>query len=151
MATRRAVGLEPSLIDNDLLTIQALDSADTRSVTTRVAGPTALVVAKLHKLHDRIVAGDENRIADKDAADVFRLMQTTDVSAFVAMNKILMANDVTRNVTDEAMTFMTELFGARALSGVRMAVSALTPAVPEERVVGVTAAFVSQTLAELRP
>jgi hypothetical protein len=114
MATRRAVGLEPSLIDNDLMTIRALDAPDARSVTTRVAGPTALVAAKLHKIHNRISAGDNSRLADKDAADVFRLMQTTEVSAFVAVIRTLLAGEVTRDVTDDAITFMRELFGARA-------------------------------------
>ncbi len=54
MATRRATGLEAVLIDHDLRLIAALDPEDPRTVTVRVAGPTALIIAKLHKLHDRI-------------------------------------------------------------------------------------------------
>lgn len=57
MAVRRTHGLEAALVDNGTLTIGALDSSDERSVEVRVAGPAALLVAKLHKLHDRAAAG----------------------------------------------------------------------------------------------
>jgi hypothetical protein len=90
MATRRAIGLEASLVDNDLQLIAALDPDDHRTVTVRVAGPTALIVAKLHKLHDRV--DDEKRLADKDAGDVYRLMQSTDTSVFLATMGMLLAD-----------------------------------------------------------
>ena len=76
-AARRAVGLEAALIDNSTMTIAALDPADERSLQARVAGPAALLVAKAHKLHDRVASGRAVRLEDKDASDVVRLMQTT--------------------------------------------------------------------------
>jgi hypothetical protein len=56
-AARRAVGLEAALVDNSRMTIAALDPADARSLQARVAGPAALLVAKAHKLHDRVASG----------------------------------------------------------------------------------------------
>lgn len=44
-AARRAVGLEAALIDNDPMTISALEAGDGRSIVTSVAGVAALFVA----------------------------------------------------------------------------------------------------------
>jgi hypothetical protein len=140
MATRRATGLEASLIDNDLQLIAALNTDDTRTVEVRVAGPTALIIAKLHKLHDR--KDDEKRLAAKDAGDVYRLMQTTPAGDFIAMAGILLSDQLAGPSTRTALSHLEELFGARARAGVEMAVSAMDPAVPAARVKGVCAAFV---------
>src|SRR5262245_37562144 len=45
---RKARGLEAALVDNAMSTISALDRADTRSFVVAVAGPMALLIAKLH-------------------------------------------------------------------------------------------------------
>ncbi len=42
--------------------IGALDPADSRSVTMNVAGPGALLVAKLHKLGERVA--NDDRVKD---------------------------------------------------------------------------------------
>lgn len=139
MATRRAAGLEAALVDNDILTIAALDPADTRTVAVRVARPTALIVAKLHKLHDRI---DGTRLADKDAGDVYRLMQTTEASSFVATMRVLLADPLAGESARASLAYLDDLFGARARPGVVMAVRAMDPAVPAVRVEGVCATFV---------
>lgn len=59
------------------MTIATLDPQDTRRLQTKVAGSAALFVAKAHKLHDRVASRRADRLDDKDAADVVRLMQTT--------------------------------------------------------------------------
>ena len=66
-AARRATGLEATLVNHSRQTITALDSADERSVDANVAGPAALLVAKAHKIHDRIERGRADRVLDKDA------------------------------------------------------------------------------------
>jgi hypothetical protein len=83
MIARKAIGLEGSIIDHDLIEVAALDDADRRRLTVRVAGPAALVVAKVHKLRDRLAQGKADRIADKDAADVYRLMLSVPVREFL--------------------------------------------------------------------
>ena len=42
-----------------------------------MAGVAALLVAKAHKLHDRLDQGKTHRVDDKDASDIVRIMQTT--------------------------------------------------------------------------
>lgn len=93
-AARRAVGLEAALIDHVPMTLTALDSEDRRAITANVAGPAALLVAKAHKIHDRVQRGRPERIDDKDAADVLRLMQTTDPTIIGATLKDLAAHPV---------------------------------------------------------
>lgn len=140
MATRRTTGLEGCLVDNNIEVIRALDPDDHRVIQVRVAGPSALIIAKLHKLHDR--QDDEHRLADKDAGDVFRLMQSTDAGAFIARTRQLLNDPLCGASTRGALGFLNELFGARARPGVVMAVRAMDPAVLPAQVEGVCAAFV---------
>lgn len=69
---RPAPGLEAALVDKSPMPISALDPRDRRSVKADVAGVPALLVAKAHKLHERIRSGRRDRLDDKDAADAFR-------------------------------------------------------------------------------
>jgi hypothetical protein len=50
MIARKAIGLEGSILDYDLIEVGALEGTDPRRCTVRVAGPAALVVAKVYKL-----------------------------------------------------------------------------------------------------
>ena len=59
--------------------LNALDEDDRREFEVRVAGPSALLVAKLHKLADRSGQGDAKRLKDKDALDVLRLLRAIPV------------------------------------------------------------------------
>lgn len=51
-ATRRAVGLEAAVVDHEPIQITGFPG-DGRVITANVAGPAALLVAKLHKLAER--------------------------------------------------------------------------------------------------
>ena len=74
-AARRTTGLEPALVDNEFHEIRAFEATDSRRVRLRVAGPAALLVAKVIKIEER----RENpvRHAPKDGLDVLRLLQST--------------------------------------------------------------------------
>jgi hypothetical protein len=150
MTARKAVGLEAAVIDNDLLEVAALDPADGRRFEVRVAGSTALLVAKLHKIGERIALGREDRMADKDAADVYRIMQATPAGMVVEKLRVLQVDDMAGPVTGRAVELLGELFGARARPGVRMAVDSLRGAVPPEQVEGVCAVFVRDVAGGLR-
>lgn len=50
---RRTSGLEPALADNEQQSLTSLDSRDDRSHVIRVAGPAALLVAKVIKVEER--------------------------------------------------------------------------------------------------
>lgn len=53
-AAMRAAGLEAALVDNAPHRINALDPDDHRSFVLAVAGPAALLIAKLHKIGERV-------------------------------------------------------------------------------------------------
>jgi hypothetical protein len=149
-AARRAVGLEAALVDHGPMTITALDPRDGRSIEAEVAGSAGLLIAKLHKLHDRVESGRTDRLDDKDAADVVRIMQTTravDVGATVA---VLCDDDVAGAVSTAAVEYLDALFGRRGRPGIEMAARALRLAMPEDRVEVVSTAYVSAVLAAVR-
>lgn len=69
-SARRAAGLEAALIDQSPMAVESLDGAG-REATINGAGPAALLVAKLHKLGERVDTPD--RLNDKDSHDIYRL------------------------------------------------------------------------------
>jgi hypothetical protein len=85
LTARIARGLEPALIDNEPVTISALDSRDSRTVELRVAGPAALLTAKAVKISERLGQADTqpDRLKEKDALDAFRILQAVETSDLV--------------------------------------------------------------------
>jgi hypothetical protein len=130
-AARRASGLEAALVDHSLLPITALDPHDSRVVEALVAGEAALLVAKSHKIHDRQRRGRVDRIDDKDAADVVRLMQTTDPATVGATLAALTGHPVAGVASTDALAFVDELFGRVGRPGIEMATRALQLAIPQ--------------------
>jgi hypothetical protein len=115
---RKTRGLEGALVDHQERAIAALDSADQRRFTLAVAGPTALLVAKLHKLADR--QGNPRRLEAKDALDVFRLLRAIDTEELAAGWRALLADARSAAVTREARAFLSELFGSVDAPGARL-------------------------------
>ena len=144
MIARKAIGLEGAIIDHDLIAIAALDGSDPRRFAVRVAGPAALVVAKVHKLRDRLAGGRADRVADKDASDVYRLMLSVPVSEFLLRLRPLLGDETAAPVCHEALDLLSQLFGSQAATGVRMATDALRVAVPGAQVADVCTGFVRQ-------
>ncbi|MCC7105342.1 MAG: hypothetical protein IT307_09390 [Chloroflexi bacterium] len=100
---RKARGLEGAVIDNALRTIESLDPEDHRLAEVAVAGPSALLIAKLHKIADR--RGMLNRRDDKDALDVSRLLRATSLDLLQAGVESLLAGghrDTRRPVQDRS-------------------------------------------------
>jgi hypothetical protein len=121
-AARRAKGLEGALVDRDRHSIAALDPSDNRQISMWVAGPGALLVAKVHKIAERVDASD--RVRDKDALDVLRLLRAIDTDGLAARLRSLVAHDVAGPVTTEAVGLVRQLFGTEQSDGVVMAVRA---------------------------
>jgi len=140
-AARRALGLEAALIDRDPMLITALDPADQRAVTVDVAGVAALLVAKAHKLHDRVQRRRADRLDDKDAADVFRMMQVSSPYTVGATLTELAGHAVAGPATAAAIGYLDELFGRRGRAGIQMASRALQGSIPEDRVVAICVAY----------
>ena len=130
-AARRALGLEGTLIDRELRTITALEPSDVRSVTMYVAGPGALLVAKLHKLWER--TSHDDRVKAKDALDVFRILRAISTPDLATRLDRLRASEQAGSVTVAAITQLSELFGRRDGMGIQLAIQATTPFMdPEE-------------------
>ena len=105
---RRARGLEASLIDNSKMIVGAAHSDDVRAFTVPVAGPAALLVAKLHKIHDRI--GNPSRLDNKDAHDIYRILRAVETEALAVSLERLLAVELSAQVTGEALEYLCELF-----------------------------------------
>src|SRR5712692_4067077 len=119
---RKARGLEAALIDKRTTVLAALDSADTRSFAVAAAGPAALIVSKLHKIGERLAERAQRRLDDKDALDVLRLLQATATDALATTFVQLLHTDVSKTVTDEALTALGDLFADARAVGTQMAV-----------------------------
>lgn len=107
-ALRRAVGLEAAVVDNAVMMIRALATDDDRALEARVAGPGALLVAKLHKLGER--QGMPDRLNDKDAYDVYRLLVTIPTQLLATALASLLVDDLAGRVTREALDYLAHLF-----------------------------------------
>lgn len=121
-AARRAKGLEGALVDREERTIAALDSGDGRQVEMSVAGPGALLVAKIHKIAERVDASD--RMRDKDALDILRLLRTIDTEDLTSRLLALKSDPLAGQVTTEAIEHLPQLFGDTTRDGVTLAVRA---------------------------
>ncbi|MGH8952857.1 MAG: hypothetical protein ACRDX9_15745 [Acidimicrobiia bacterium] len=121
-AARRARGLEGALVDREKGTIASLDPGDDRQIDMWVAGPGALLVAKVHKIAERVDADD--RVRDKDALDVLRLLRAVDTKDLARRLLALRSNPLAGAVTVDAINRLPPLFGATTRDGVAMAVRA---------------------------
>lgn len=111
-AARRAVGLEAAVVDCGAMEIPALAADDSRVLTANVAGPAALLVAKLYKIGERQATPD--RLIDKDAHDIYRLLVATPTESLASKVQQLRADDLAGPVTEQALKFLTELFASGA-------------------------------------
>jgi hypothetical protein len=122
-AARKTPGLEGVLVDKRRMPIESLEIGDGRRFVIWVAGPTALLVAKLYKLGER--QGNPSRLDAKDALDIYRLLQSTPtqefVDAFVALNR----DERSMQVTREAIVFMRSLFTSTTALGSQLAAQAV--------------------------
>ena len=121
-AARRALGLEGALVDREPHTIASLDPDDPRTVTMNVAGPGALLVAKLQKLWERTT--NEDRVKDKDALDVFRILRAIPTEDLARRLAVLRASTEARAVAESALPQLQELFGRRSGRGIQLAIQA---------------------------
>jgi len=148
-AARRAKGLEGALIDRERLTISALDPDDDRTVELWVAGPAALLVAKVHKIAERV--DNQDRVRDKDALDVLRLLRSITTADLTDRLAVLRRDDLSSAVTNEAVGLLPDLFGTTESAGVAMAVRAAGPGADPATIAGSIIALVEDLLDMLDP
>lgn len=107
-ATRRARGLEAALVDFDEVEVRAIDPNDHRVIKVKVAGVAALLVAKLHKIGERV--GTRQRLNDKDAHDAYRILRATETEELSEAFIRLLTDKLSESATREALIFLEQLF-----------------------------------------
>lgn len=119
-ATRRTPGLEAALIDREPRAIDALDPDDRRTVTIAVAGPVALLVAKLQKIAERASQAEHRHVA-KDGHDVYRLLRDVPTEAIAEGFARLLSTELGAGAARTAMEQLQALFGETDAHGVVLA------------------------------
>ena len=108
-----------------------------------MAGPVELLIAKAYKLRERLEHEQRpDRVHDKDAGDVFRLMQASDVRSCITVARRLTTDEELGDICRQGLDHLIQLFRAPRTPGTVMAISHLRAAVPETRVAGVATSFV---------
>ncbi|RMG94074.1 MAG: hypothetical protein D6705_17110 [Deltaproteobacteria bacterium] len=118
-AARKVVGLEGALVDVDRTKLGALAEGDERVFEVQIAGPAALLVAKLLKIRDR---RETTRHGDEDALDVARLLRGMETADLAERMRRLLADTRSEAVARKALDLLDALFGRRAAEGIEMAI-----------------------------
>jgi hypothetical protein len=124
------------------MTVESLDG-DGRSAIINVAGPAALLVAKLHKLGERV--GNPDRLNDKDAHDIYRLLVATEAPDLAETVRRLLTDELSREVTAQALAYLEQLFVNPEALGSTMAGRA-EEGVGQPDTVSAAASFLAQDL-----
>ncbi|WP_248580629.1 GSU2403 family nucleotidyltransferase fold protein [Nocardioides sp. InS609-2] len=141
-SARRAVGIEAAIIDQSPMTVESLNG-DGRSAIINVAGPSALLVAKLHKLGERV--GNPDRLNDKDAHDIYRLLVATEAPDLAETVRRLLTDKLSQEVTAQALAYLEQLFVSPEALGSTMAGHA-EEGVGQPDTVSAAASFLAQDL-----
>jgi hypothetical protein len=119
-AARRVTGLEAAVVDHAPMIVRALAEEDSRTFTVGVASPAALLVAKLHKLEDRLL--EPGRLYDKDAHDIYRLLVALRTEDLAIALRRLRGDELAGNATEVALGLLATLFAeGSGASGSEMA------------------------------
>jgi hypothetical protein len=107
-SARNTAGIEGCLIDNSRMHFGSFDSRDKRSFEILVAGPTALLIAKAHKIGERI---DIHRSIDnKDAHDVYKILRAVDTQTLASTMQILLEKEFSGASTKKGLNYIKVLF-----------------------------------------
>lgn len=142
-AARQAKGLEAALVDCDMQQVNSLDPADTRAFAVAVAGPAALLVAKLHKIAERV---GTKRAEDKDALDVLRLLRGVEAKVLGGALVMLAKDHRSGAITTEAIEYLATLFGKEDSPGCLMAGRAAFPGEPADVIAKSAAILAAEVL-----
>ena len=145
-AARQAKGLEATLVDKEIRAVASFEADDIRVFEIAVAGPAALLVAKLVKISERVGTA---RIEDKDALDVLRLLRGTDTTVLAGRLAGLRADPIAGAVTNEALSQLAPLFGKPLSIGCGMAARAAWPVISGEEITASCVALVADLFAAL--
>lgn len=146
-AARKVDGLEGVLVDQCELVIGSLrPDEDDRQIRAKVAGPGALLVAKLFKISERHGTSRSN---DKDALDILRILQAIPTDELAACLRTILADERSASIGARGLRLLEELFGDRGSEGAVMAARAVEPLMDGDQVRLSCAVLVEELLNEL--
>ena len=119
---RRGRGLEAALVDNMQIAIGALDSSDPRRVEIKSLVQPPYLGQNCTKFWER---RDGRRQEDKDALDVYHLLQAIPTEVVATGIRRLQQDPLSRDVTGEAIHHVQSLFGEPDAPGSQMAARAV--------------------------
>lgn len=122
-AARRVVGLEGALVDSAPMSIASFEARDPREFEVRVAGVGALIVAKCHKVGERLAI--QRRVEAKDAFDIFRILQHTPTDALAQDITRLQQSEVAAEAAVQAVRYLQAYFAADDSEGCLLAQEAV--------------------------
>jgi hypothetical protein len=129
--------------------IRPLTDTDNRATVANVAGPAALLVAKLHKIGER-ADNAPDRLVDKDAHDLYRLLVAIDTPVLAQGLILLRDSELAAPATDQALTWLAQLFAAGpAAIGSQMAARAEAPFGTADTVAAACAVLAQDLLAAI--
>ncbi len=105
-------------MDNSPRLLTALNHDDMRQFDLKVAGPAALLIAKAIKVEERLEDADRGnsaRLKEKDALDMFRLLQAVETSDVIDGIRLHFADDQASEVTRRGLAAMRK-YGVEARS-----------------------------------
>jgi hypothetical protein len=123
--------------------VESLDPTDGRGFDVRVAGPAPLLVAKLHKIAERV---GTKRAENKDALDVVRLLRGVDARPLAGTLSKLESDPRSATITTEAIGHLSVLFGDDHSPGCVMAGRAAFPAESAEVIARSAAILAAEVL-----
>ena len=136
-----------TIVDADVMKLAALEEDDARTIDVRVAGPAALVVAKVHKIDDR---KDSDRQSDKDALDVLRLLRGTETDDLVTRYAKLLGDKRSEEAARRGRELLEAQFARRQNVGVQMAIRSAGALGDAEEIAVLFEALVGDFLAALK-
>jgi hypothetical protein len=146
-SVRIADGLDSALEDRVTMTIESFDVSDSREFQVSVAGPAALLIAKLFKIGERL-RGSNRRLISKDALDVYRLLGSFPPGQLaVRFDKLLDSPAATREAT-LGLDLLVELFSKASAPGNELLAAAVKGLEDETKVIA-SATELSNSVIEL--
>lgn len=139
---RKSPGLAGALVDNSPIELASLEGGDARLITVNVAGYGALLVAKLHKLGDRLATPE--RLHAKDAGDVYRLFDAVSPDDMAITLRALLDDERSTATTTKALAYLGQLFVTSTSTGTQFAVDALRAVLPAETVNAAMTAYADE-------
>ncbi len=143
-AARKSDGVEGTVVDFDAFEITSLEEGDSRRVAVNVAGAAALLVAKTHKLGERLKTPE--RLIAKDAGDVYRLFDATAVADMARTTKLLLSDDRSAETARRALDYVGELFATPRSPGIELGSQALAGVVDGTTVAAVMTGYTHEMI-----